>query len=751
MSKSSNRKYIIIFWSIILGGILSVVLVLVGASYGLLGYMPSFEDLENPKSNQATEVFSADHKILGTYYIQNRSNIRYEELSPYLVNALIATEDARFYNHSGVDVRGLLRAIVKTGILRQESGGGGSTITQQLAKMLFHERPDSKIARLFQKIKEWIIAVKLEKQYSKDEILTMYLNRFDFINNAVGVKSASYVYFNAAPDKLKLEEAAMLVGMAKNPALYNPKRRPQIAMQRRNVVLFQMNKYNYITKAAYDSLKQIPVTLHFQNASHDEGLAPYFREYIRSYMKDWCEKHNRPDGTPYNLYKDGLKIYTTIDSRMQLYAEEAMTKHLKGDLQPAFFNHMKGRKNAPFDHALSQKDIDRLILESIHRSERYASLKANGTSENDIISNFYKPTDMTVFSWEGYKDTTMSPRDSIVYYKYYLQAGMLSVDPHTGFVKAYVGGIDFKHFKYDHVIVSKRQVGSLFKPFVYTLAMQEGWSPCRKIPNARVYFDLPEGGTWSPQNSDGKYGGDMTLTEALATSTNCVTAYLMKQFGPQAVVNIARKMGVTSDIPAVPSICLGTPDISLYEMTGAFATFANKGVWTEPIMITRIEDENGNVLQEFVPKQNEAISENTAYLSLSLLKGVSGYTSGVQGTGARLRGSRYEGGFTNEIAGKTGTTQNQSDGWFIGIVPDLVTGVWVGCEDRSVHFRSIQLGQGANMALPIWAWYMKSVYKDKSLGITTRPFDPAPEGLNVEFNCGKYKPDPSVFDENSFD
>lgn len=745
MSNSQSVKYIKIFWGIVLGGILLLVLTLTATTYGLLGYMPSFEELENPKSNQATEVFSSDHKILGTYYVQNRSNITRKDLSPHLVNALVATEDARFFQHSGIDVRGLARAVIKTGILGQ-GAGGGSTITQQLAKMLFHERPSSKIARVFQKVKEWIIAVKLEKQYSKDEILTMYLNRFDFINSAVGIKSASYVYFNKAPDQLKIEEAAMLVGMAKNPSLFNPLRRPEKSEQRRNVVLSQMNKYNYITQAQYDSLKALPLKIDFQNASHDEGLAPYFREYIRTYMKDWCEKHKKPDGEPYNLYKDGLKIYTTVDSRMQKYAEDAMVKHLKGDLQPTFFNHMKGRKNAPFDRSLSQKEIDKLILDAIHRSDRYIGLKEEGVSENDIISNFYTPTEMTIFSWDGYKDTLMSPRDSILYYKYYLQAGVISIDPHTGFVKAYVGGIDYKHFKYDHVIVSKRQVGSLFKPFVYSLAMQEGWSPCRKIPNVPVVFELPEGGTWSPKNSDAKYGGEMTLIEALATSTNCVTAYIMKQFGPQSVVNIARKMGITSDVPAVPSICLGTADISLYEMTGAFATFANKGVWIEPILITRIEDENGTVLEEFVPKQNEAVSEQTAYLTQYLLRGVTAH-----GTALRLRGSRYEGGFSNEIAGKTGTTQNQSDGWFIGLVPDLVTGVWVGCEDRSVHFRSTNLGQGANMALPIWAWYMKSVYKDKTLGITTRSFDPPPVDLNVEINCGKYKAEQNIFDERSFD
>jgi penicillin-binding protein 1A len=746
MTHSNSLKYIKIFWGIVLGGILLVVLLLLSASYGLLGYMPTFEELENPKSFQATQVISSDHKVLGTYFIQNRSNVRFEEISPYLVNALIATEDARFYEHSGIDVRGLTRAIVKTGLLGQESGGG-STITQQLAKMLFHEKPSSKIARILQKIKEWIIAVKLEKQYSKEEILTMYLNRFDFINNAVGIKSSSHVYFNTTPEKLKIEEAAMLVGMAKNPSLYNPKRRPEISQQRRNVVLYQMSKYGYLTKNEFDSLKQFPVTLHFQNAGHAEGLAPYFREYLRAYLKDWCELHKKPDGTNYNLYKDGLKVYTTIDSRMQQYAEDAMKKHLKEDLQPAFFNHMKGRKNAPFDRSLSQKEIDKLILQAMQRSERYANLKADGMSENDIISNFYKPIEMSVFTWDGYKDTIMSPRDSILYYKYYLRSGLISLDPHTGFVKAYVGGIDYKHFQYDQVLIGKRQVGSLFKPFVYTLAMQEGWSPCRKIPNVPVVFELPEGGSWSPKNSDGKYGGEMTLTYALATSTNCITAYLMKQFGPQSVVNIAKKMGITSDLPPVPSICLGTPDISLYEMTGAFATFANKGVWIKPVFITRIEDENGNVLEEYIPKMEEALSEQTAYLTLELLKGV----SQGGGTAVRLRGSRYDGGFSNQIAGKTGTTQNQSDGWFIGIVPDLVTGVWTGCEDRSVHFRSTHLGQGANMALPIWAWYMKSVYKDKSLGITTRPFDPAPADLNVEINCIKYKQSPSAFDETNFD
>lgn len=736
MSKS-YKKYLKLFWGTIIGGIILIALLLIATSYGLLGYMPSLPDLENPKSDQATQVLSSDHKVLGSYFIQNRSIISYEDLSPYLVDALVATEDARFYEHSGIDMRGLSRAIIRTGILRQESGGG-STITQQLAKMLFHGRAASNTERIFQKVKEWIIAVKLEKQFSKEEILTLYLNRFDFINNAVGIKSAAYIYFNTTPTHLKIEEAAMLVGMAKNPSLYNPKDRPKVALKRRNVVLFQMQKYNYITKTEYDSLKQLPLSLHFQAVNSNEGLAPYLREYLRNYMKDWCATHTKPDGTPYNLYKDGLKVYTTIDSRMQKYAEEAVKKHLKEDLQPAFFKDKKQNKYAPFDASLSSKEIEKIIQDAIYRSERYASLKKEEWKEEDIISNFNQPIKMTLFSWNGYKDTIMSPRDSIVYYKNYLRSGLISIDPHTGFVKAYVGGIDYKHFKYDHVQIGKRQVGSLFKPFVYALAMQEGWSPCQKIPNVRVTFELEDGKTWSPENSDGDYGGELSLTEALAKSTNCITAYLMKQLGPASVINMARKLGIKSEIPEVPSICLGTTDISLYEMTAAFATFTNKGVWIEPTFITRIEDENGNVLEEFTAAQNEAISEQTAFLTLELLKGV----SEDGGTAMRLR-TKY--GFTNEIAGKTGTTQNQSDGWFIGITPDLVTGVWTGCEDRSAHFSTTQLGQGANMALPIWALYMKAVYNDKSIGITNRGFDPAPSSLNVEINCEKYKQEQPIF------
>ncbi|MFN7845574.1 MAG: penicillin-binding protein 1A [Bacteroidota bacterium] len=694
----------------------------------LFADLPSLEELENPRSNLASEIISSDQKVIGKYYIENRTNVSFNQISPNVVNALIATEDARFYKHSGVDVRALGRAI--SGALSgRESSGGGSTITQQLAKMLFPRENLNKVQLVLRKFKEWVIAVKLERNYTKNEIIAMYLNKFDFINNAVGIKSAARIYFNTTPDSLKIEQAAMLVGMAKNPSLFNPKRKPDNALTRRNVVLNQMAKYKYITPEQCEKYKKIPLKLKFTAEDQNEGLATYFREYLRDYMKKWCKEHKKPDGSNYNLYKDGLKIYTTINSKMQRYAEEAVKEWLT-ELQGKFFNHWKGRKNAPF-YQMNDEEVQKLLTQAMKRSERYRVLKERGLSDSEIKATFMKPVETKLFSWKGEFDTVITPWDSMRYCKYFLQTGFMSMEPSTGYIRAWVGGIDYRNFKYDHVKQGKRQVGSTFKPFVYTLAMQEQWSPCYQVPNIPVTFDLPEGGTWTPKNSDAKYGGMMTLKKGLALSVNSVTAYVMKQFGPQAVVDLARKLGIESHLDAVPSLCLGTADISVFEMVGANSTFANQGVWVEPTFITRIEDKNGNVIEEFMPRRVEAISKETAYLTLNLMKGVVDH-----GTGLRLR---FRHGLTAPIAGKTGTTQNNSDGWFMGITPDLVSGVWVGCEDRSAHFRSTDLGQGASMALPIWGIYMKKVYDDKSLKISQDDFE-KPEGLDnsIELDCSKY-------------
>jgi penicillin-binding protein 1A len=713
---SPTRSYIKWFWIIILSPLVGLALMVLLASFNVFGVLPTFEELENPDPNLASEVFSSDMIVLGKYFYQNRSNIKYKELSPNVVNALKATEDIRFEEHSGVDIRGLMRAIAKMG-----RAGGGSTLTQQLAKNLFHEKPKTKLGRIKQKIQEWVISARLEKSYTKPEILAMYLNTVEFGHNAYGIKSAAKIFFNKTPAELKVEEAALLVGMLQAPSRYSPLRKTDGATQRRNVVMSQMLKYKFISHTQYDSLKTLPIKLKFQAEDHNQGLATYFREVLRLELIKWCREHKKADGTTYNLYRDGLKIYTTIDSRLQALAEAALKQHLK-DLQKQFDDHWKNRN--PF------AEHPEIITNAMKQSERYITLKAEGLSETQIEKNLKTKTEMTIFTWKGEADTMMSPLDSIKYYKKFLRSAVASIDPHTGQVKAWVGGNDYRYFKYDQVKDGKRQVGSTFKPFLYTLAMQEGYSPCYKIPNVRVTISQVGSPDWSPENSDGKYGGMLTLKEALAESVNSISAYLMKQFGPQPMIEIARKMGITAEIPAVPSICLGTPDVSLLEMVGAYSTFANKGVWTEPIYITRIEDKNGVVLQEFVPKNKEALSEETSYLMLNLMQGV------TTGTGARLR-FRYN--LTQPIAGKTGTTQNNSDGWFMGITPDLVTGVWTGCEDRSVHFRTTQLGQGANTALPIWALYMKSVWATKELKYSQQNFEDPNEKLSVELDCSKYE------------
>ncbi|MBL7138146.1 MAG: transglycosylase domain-containing protein, partial [Bacteroidales bacterium] len=653
------RRFILGFWITYFLGLGLLILLFISIGYGLLGKIPSFLDLENPESNQATEIFSADGKLLGKYYVENRSNVHYQDLSPNIVNALIATEDARFESHSGIDVKATARMFF--GILTGTDRGGGSTITQQLAKNLFPRKPRyTKLELGVMKLKEWVTAVKLERNYSKQEILAMYLNTVDFGSMSFGIKSAAKTYFNKTPDQLNPEEAALLIGILKAPSYFSPVRNPDNAWTRRNIVLKQMEKYGYVSPMEHDSLREMPIDMsNYRIQDHTSGLGTYFREYLRMYLTEWCNGHSKEDGTPYNLYRDGLKIYTTINTILQEYAEEAVREYLGKELQPSFFSHWKGYRNAPFVFEKhEQQEIQNLMISAMRRTDRYHRLKKEGYTEEEIYRNFRAPVQMKVFSWNGPIDTVMTPFDSIRYYKFFLQAGLMSMDPHTGYIRAYVGGIDNKYFQYDHVILSKRQVGSTFKPFLYTLAIQEGETPCTHYPNVQPVIELWNGDKWAPENSShDRIGEEVTLKWALANSNNWISGQLMKKYSPQDVITIARKMGVTSYIPPVYSIALGSADLSLYEMVGAMSTFANKGQWIEPIFITRIEDKFGNVLEQFVPKQQEAISEKTAYLMIELLKGVV-----ESGTSIRLR---YKYGFTNEIAGKTGTTQNQSDGWFM--------------------------------------------------------------------------------------
>ena len=675
-----TRKNKILLWGFVLRPFIVLFSLVQLTAVGFFGGLPTFNQLENPKNNLATEIISEDGVVLGKYFFENRSVVSSSELPQNLIDALIATEDIRFRSHSGIDGRSLLRAVfgLFTG---KRNSGGASTITQQLAKMLFTEQPSSGAGRIMQKLKEWIIAAQLEKRYTKDEILTMYLNRFDWVNNAVGIKSAAQVYFNKKPTDLTLEESAVLVGMLKNPALYNPNRRIDITRERRNVVLHQMNRYEFISDSLFDTLKRRPITLDFKLASHTEGRAPYFREHLREELKKWCANQTKPDESNYNLYTDGLKVYTTINSRLQKFAEEAMRTHISS-LQNDFNKHWRGYSKAPFPEDFEWEQINAIINQGMRRSERYIKLKKFGKSEKQIEEIFKIKVPMKLFSWGGEIDTILSPRDSIKYNKFFIHSGMMSMEPKTGHVKAYVGGVNYKHFKYDHVKLGKRQVGSTFKPFLYALAIQEGYSPCYEVPNIPVVFDKKRWGLekdWVPKNSGDEFK-DMLLTLkfGMANSINTITAYIMKQLGPHAVVDLAKKIGIQSKILAVPSLCLGTFDLSVYEMVGAYSTFVNKGIWTEPIFITRIEDKNGVVLEDFYPKTQEAMSEETANIMVRMLQGVVDgvYSPTVEktlGTGVRLR---YKYGFKNQMGGKTGTTQNQSDGWFIGLTPNLVTGVW---------------------------------------------------------------------------
>ena len=741
-----NRVTKYLFWISVLSPFILLFSLVQLTVVGFFGDLPTLDQLENPKNNLATEIISEDGKLLGKYFFENRTKVRYEELPQNLIDALIATEDIRFQNHSGIDWKALLRAFLGN-IMGDKSSGGASTITQQLAKMLFTEKPSLGIERIMQKLKEWVIAAQLEKRYSKEEIITMYLNRFDWVNNAVGIKSAAQIYFNKDPINLTMEESAMLVGMLKNPALYNPNRRLKITEKRRNIVFYQMNRYGFISDSLFQIIKGSPILLDFKKPNHNEGLAPYLRELLREELKKWANKNTKIDGSKYNIYTDGLKVYTTINSRLQNFAEEAMRVHIYS-LQNDFYKHWKGYPNAPYPEDFSDSLINVIIEQAMRRSERYRKLKKAGFKEDKIKEIFNVKASMTLFSWDGEIDTILSPFDSIRYNKFFIHSGMMSMNPKTGHVKSYVGGINHKYFKYDHVKIGKRQVGSTFKPFVYALAIQEGYSPCYKIPNIPVVFDKKRWGLekdWIPKNSGDEFANkSLTLKFGLANSINTVTAFIMKQLGPSAVVDLAKKIGIKSKILPVPSLCLGTFDLSVYEMVGAYSTFVNKGIWVEPIFITRIEDKNGVVLKKFMPKTQEAMSAETANIMVRMLQGVVDgvYSPSAQkkmGTGVRLR---YKYGFQNEMGGKTGTTQNQSDGYFMGITPNLVTGIWSGCEDRSAHFRTIQYGQGANMALPIFAEYMNRVYADT---INTGYY---PEKFNISSSIDQQLNCVSVFDDN---
>ncbi|MCR5066165.1 MAG: transglycosylase domain-containing protein [Bacteroidales bacterium] len=729
--KGNAKKGIRIVWISFVAFWLFLTIFFTMLSLGWLGFMPSFEELENPRSNLATEVWSEDGQIIGYIGIENRSSLTYSEITDNgrnmnLIHALVATEDVRFYQHAGIDARSLMRVFFKTLVGRHSSSGGGSTITQQLAKNLFPRERKSKLGLIHSKFKEWVVAVKLEHNYSKEEILAMYLNTVDFGSNAYGIETASHTFFDKAPSELNVDEAAVLVGLLKAPTSYSPVLHPDNALRRRNVVLGQMNSYEdpatgekYLSDEEFEKLKEKPINMdHYRPISHNDGLAPYLREYIRNYMKDWCGSHKKSDGTYYNVHKDGLRIYTTIDSRLQLHAEQAVEKHMKEVIQPAFFKELQRRGGDPFNKLTAEQE-ERFMTQAMKASDRYYQMKQDGASENEI-KKFFKEqkVDMRVFSWNGPIDTVMTPWDSLLYVKKFLNAGLMSVETGTGHVKAYVGGINYRYFKYDNVMQSRRQVGSTFKPFVYTMALQDlDMNPYTLVPNAEVCI-----GDWCPRNSSHQREGEMvTLKWALANSINWVSAYLMKAGGangPNMVINIARKMGVTSPIDPVPAISVGAAEITVYEMTGAMSTFANQGEYVQPIFITRIEDNKGKVLETFTPERREAISPRIAWMMIQMMKGVVD-----SGTGARLRGSQFK--LAYPMAGKTGTTQNNSDCWFVGITPKLTTVVWTGGELRSIHFRSMEYGQGARQALPIFGHYMRSVYDDRVLnfyrGDFTRP------------------------------
>ena len=757
------RKVVKILWIFIALISLVCVFIFFSIAKGWIGYMPPVEDLENPNYKFATEVFSEDGKVLGTYSYskENRVFVGYNDLSPNIINALIATEDVRFAEHSGIDAYALTRAVVKRGILMQKNAGGGSTITQQLSKQLYSPSADNVMERLFQKPIEWVIAVKLERYYTKEEILTMYLNKFDFLNNAVGIKTAAFTYFGCEPKDLKIEEAATLVGMCKNPSLYNPVRYNERSRGRRNVVLDQMRKAGYITEAERDSLQALPLKLKYNRVDHKEGLATYFREYLRGvltakkpdkanyrgwqmqkYYEDsldwennplfgWCEKNTKKDGTKYNLYTDGLKIYTTLDSRMQQYAEDAVTEHLK-ELQGYFFKEKKGAKKAPYTFRLTQEQVDEILGRAMRLSDRYRIMKKAGATEAEIKKAFDTPEEMSVFSWEGEKDTIMTPMDSIRYYTFFLRAGFMSMDPRSGHVKAYVGGPNYHYFQYDMAMVGRRQVGSTIKPFLYTLAMENGFSPCDEVRHVEYTLIDENGKPWTPRNANKKLIGDMvTVKWGLANSDNWITAYLMSKLNPYNLKRLIHTFGVRNrDIVPSVSLCLGPCEISVGEMVSAYTAFPNKGIRVAPLFVTRIEDNDGNVLATFAPEMQEVISVSSAYKMLVMLRAVVN-----EGTGGRVRRL----GVKADMGGKTGTTNYNADGWFMGFTPSLVSGCWVGGEDRDIHFDTMLHGQGASMALPIWTKYMVKVLGDKSLGYDENEtfqlpegYDPCKDDVNLE-------------------
>jgi penicillin-binding protein 1A len=720
------------FWRLFFYTLGGVFLFFLFASWGLFGSMPSFEDLENPESNLATEIISSDGVTLGKFYNENRTAIKYKDLPKHLVNALVSTEDERFYEHSGIDAKRTFGAAIKLG-----KDGGASTITQQLAKLLFHGEGSKFLPfRIVQKAKEWIIAIRLERQYTKNEIIAMYFNRV-----AVGIRSASKVYFNVEPRDLSVNQSAMLVGMLTNPSLFNPIRRPEKALKRRNIVLGQLVRNHHLDESTKKELERKPILLDFHPESHLDGTATYFREYLRDYMRNWVKDHKKPDGEDYDIYSDGLKIYTTIDSKIQEHAEEAVQAHIK-NLQEEFYLQQKGNKNAPF-LSITEAETKKIFDKAMKNSERWRILKDMDKSDEEIIASFKVKTKMTVFSWKGERDTIMTPMDSIRYYKHFLQAGLMSMEPQTGQIKAWVGGINYKYFQYDHVGQGARQVGSTFKPFVYATAIEQlGLSPCDAFVDGP--FIIRKGRhhvteDWEPRNSDNKYRGMVTLKTALANSINTISAKLIDKTGPEAVVEMTHKLGVTSEIPVQPSIALGAVDITVQDMVAAYSTFANQGVYIKPQFIIRIEDKNGANIYEPTMESHDVLSKDIAFAVIKLLEGVTESGSGVrlrtQGGGSgdnRWTGYPYM--FTNPIAGKTGTTQNQSDGWFMGMVPNLVTGVWVGCEDRSARFKGITYGQGATAALPIWGYFMKKCYEDKDLLISKDKFE-VPENFNIKVDC----------------
>ena len=771
-----RKKFIYVLWGLLILTVAAIAIIFSAIANGKIGYVPPVEELENPNLKFATQIISDDGQLLGTWSLskENRVYVGYEDLSPNLVKALIATEDVRFKDHSGIDIRAFSRAVVKRGILMQKHAGGGSTITQQLAKQFYSPTADNVMERLLQKPIEWVIAVKLERYYTKEEILTMYLNKFDFLNNAVGIKTAAKTYFGKDPKDLSVEEAATLIGMCKNPSLYNPRRFNERCRGRRNVVLDQMRKADYLTEAECDSLQALPLTLKFQPVDHKDGLATYFREYLRGimtakkpnksnyrgwqaqqYYEDsiawetnplygWCNKNTKKDGSHYNVYTDGLKIYTTFNSRMQRYAEEAVYEHVAQYLQPRFFKEKKGRKTAPYTNQLSEEEVQKILDRSIHQSDRYRTMKEAGYSESEIMQAFNTKHEMQVFSYEGEKDTIMTPLDSIKYYKHFLRAGFMSMDPITGYVKAYVGGPNYNYFQYDMAMVGRRQVGSTIKPYLYTLAMENGFSPCDMTRNVEQTLYDENGKAWSPRNSSRSHYGEMvTLKWGLANSNNWISAYLMSKLSPYELKRLIHSFGVLNkDIQPTVSLCLGPCEISVGEMVSAYTAFANRGIRTAPLFVTRIEDNEGNVVATFTPKMDEVISESSAYKMVVMLRAVIN-----EGTGNRVR-RLY--GITADMGGKTGTTNRNSDGWFMGFTPSLVSGCWVGGEERDIHFDTMRDGQGASMALPVWGLYMQKVYADKTLGYSQDErfdipddFDPCKDKLTEieEQNTGRLDDD----------